>query len=163
MKKLFIKQHTTISKGAGFAMLFTVLIVSLILSIAIGISNTTLKQTVLSSLAKDSQISFYAADTAIECGLYYDTADTFPSPTGPGDIMGPIICGEDQFSLDVGQSRTDYLVFRQVVSNQALPCSVILFDKETLAISSESIVEGRGYNTCAANPRQVERALQVRY
>jgi hypothetical protein len=150
-------------KNTGFAMLFTVLIVSLILSIAIGISNITLKQTILSSLAKDSQISFYQADTAVECGMYYDTAGAFPLGTNPAAISGPIVCGENRFVIDMGQSDTDYLVFLQDLSDQSQPCSSIVFDKKTLASSSISIVQGRGYNICGTNPRQVERALEVRY
>lgn len=150
-------------KKKGFAMLFTVLIVSLILSIAIGISNLTLKQTILSSLAKDSQISFYQADTAVECGMYYDAADAFPLGTTPGAVSGPIVCGESQFLIDLSQSDTDYLVFLQSLSDQSQPCSSIVFDKKTLASSSETIVQGRGYNVCSTNPRQVQRALEVRY
>ena len=148
-------------------MLFTVLIVSLILSIAIGISNVTLKQTVLSSLAKDSQISFYQADTAVECGMYYDTKNpqVFPPGIGPGDVSGPLFCGDAQFAINNSQSRTDYLVFNQVVSDQTKPCATIVFDKETGLISgsNQSIVSGRGYNVCGSTPRQVERALQVVY
>lgn len=163
MKHFFIQKNSGLSAQTGFAMLFTVLIVSLILSIAIGISNVTLKQTILSSLAKDSQISFYQADTAVECGMYYDTAGAFPLGTDPVTISGPIICGENQFFIDISQSYVDYLVFLQNLSDQSQPCSSIVFDKVTLASSSESIVQGRGYNICGTNPRQVQRALEVRY
>ena len=53
-KNVIIKQGKK-----GFALLITVVVVSLILSISLGISNLTFKQTILSNLAKDSQISFY--------------------------------------------------------------------------------------------------------
>ena len=46
----------------GFAMLFTVLLVTLVLSIGLSISNIAFKQSILSGLSKDSQISFYAED-----------------------------------------------------------------------------------------------------
>ena len=163
MATIIIMKHLFTQKKTGFAMLFTVLIVSLILSIAIGISNITLKQTILSSLAKDSQISFYQADTAVECGMYYDTAGAFPLGTNPSSVSGPIVCGESQFLIDMAQSDTDYLVFLQSLSDQSQPCSSIVFDKKTLASSSGSIVQGRGYNICSTNPRQVQRALEVRY
>lgn len=147
----------------GFAMLFTVLIVSLILSIALGISNITLKQTILSSLAKDSQVAFYQADTAVECGMYYDLADRFPLGSDPGSVAQEITCGNDGFKIDESQSFRDYLVFIQNTSNQVPPCSSIVFDKVTNAGTNEAIVQGLGYNTCAVSPRQVQRALQVTY
>ncbi len=147
----------------GFAMLFTVLIISLILSISLGISNITFKQTILSSLAKDSQIAFYQADTAVECGMYYDTNNTFPLGTRPGDVAGPITCGEDLYKIDESASYSDYLVFIENLDNQSKPCSTIIFDKATKALENISIVQGLGYNTCTTGPRQVQRALKVEY
>jgi hypothetical protein len=163
MKKIISKTNNMFSKNqTGFAMLFTVLIVSLILSIAIGISNLSFKQTVLSSLAKDSQISFYEADTAIECGLYYDTALlSFPLGTNDTTVLANISCGNNTFSYDNTQSYTDYIVYKQVVSDATKPCSTLLFDKSTNP--GKSIVQGRGYNICTSSVRQVERALEVRY
>lgn len=148
---------------SGFAMLFTVLIVSLILSISLGISNLTFKQTILSSLAKDSQIAFYQADTAIECGMYYDTSLSFPVGTDPASISSPIFCGNERFQINMSQSYTDYLIFNQVLSDQSSRCSTIIFDKVTNVGANEAIVQGLGYNTCSASPRQVQRALQVTY
>ncbi len=147
----------------GFAMLFTVLIVTLVLSIAMGISNLSLKQTILSSLAKDSQISFYEADTAVECGLYYDTVlDMFPIGTDAGNAPGELQCGSDIFYLDPDTTVTDYIFYTQTeVVDTIAPCSSLLFDKSTSL--GTSIVQGRGYNVCSTTPRQVERALEVRY
>lgn len=151
-------------KISGFAMLFTVLIISLILSISISISNITFKQTILSSLAKDSQLAFYQADKAVECGMYYDTQDVFPLGTAPADVRsGNIQCGNETFILDERFSQTDYLFFAQDVTSQSAPCSSLIFDKLTNAGVGEFIVRGIGYNTCAGTPRQVERALQVVY
>lgn len=156
-----MNKMTKLKINKGFAMLFTVLIISLILSISLGISNVTFKQTILSSLAKDSQIAFYQADTAIECGMYYDSALSFPVGTNPSSV-GLITCGNDQFQIDAA-SYTDYLIFKQIVSNQSDPCSTIIFDKKTKLSTNEAIVQGLGYNTCTTSPRQVQRALQVTY
>lgn len=162
MKYFLLKlKKNVLSPQAGFAMLFTVLIVTLILSIAISISNLAFKQTILSSLAKDSQISFYQADTAVECGMYYDTnLDLFPAGIGSSPVT-EIYCGDDVYNLDQDQSTTDYFVFKQAVPNDTKPCSSVLFDKSTTA--GTNIVAGSGYNMCGSNPRQVERSLEVRY
>lgn len=149
-------------KRKGFAMLFTVLVITLILSIAISISNLTFKQTILSSLAKDSQISFYEADTAVECGLYYDTsANLFPLGTDTSSAPGGIECGDDKFLFLPTESYTDYLVYAQQVLDSSKPCASIVFDKATTP--GFSLVSGRGYNICTPSPRQVERLLEVRY
>ncbi len=144
-------------------MLFTVLVVTLILSIAISISNLSFKQTVLSSLAKDSQISFYEADAAVECGLKYDTVlELFPLGTDINTATTPIECGNDIFELDLTISLTDYLVYKQKdIADTNLPCSSLVFDK--LTSPGVNIIQGRGYNICSTNPRQVERALEVLY
>ncbi len=149
--------------NSGFAMLFTVLIISLILSISLGISNITLKQTILSSLAKDSQVAFYKADAAIECGMYYDTNDTFPVGTDISSATSKISCGNSEFSLDYTVSYNDYFVFKEGVASQAEPCATVVFDKVTNVATSESIVKGIGYSVCGESPRQVQRALQVTY
>lgn len=148
---------------SGFAMLFTVLIISLILSISLGISNITLKQTILSSLAKDSQIAFYQADAAIECGMYYDTNDTFPLGTEVSGATTQITCGNNTFDIDYTVSYDDYFVFKQTATSSAEPCSTVVFDKATNALTEESIVKGIGYSVCGESPRQVQRALQVTY
>jgi hypothetical protein len=156
MKNFSIKKH-----NQGFAMLFTVLIITLILSIAIGISNLSLKQMILSSLAKDSQISFYEADTAVECGLYYDSVlESFPAGTDGSTALSQIMCGNKIYSLD-GASVMDYLIYKQNVTDVSKPCSALYFDK--LSSPGTNVVQGRGYNICDSTPRQVERALEVRY
>lgn len=57
----------------GFVLAFSLLISSIVLALAFGIFNILLKQIVLTSSAKDSQIAFYAADAGAECALYWDT------------------------------------------------------------------------------------------
>lgn len=158
-----MKNHKKQKNNPGFAMLFTVLIISLILSISLGISNITFKQTILSSLAKDSQIAFYQADAAIECGMYYDTIGTFPLGTDTSSAIPPITCGDVSFTVDSSVSYTDYLVFKQRDASATEPCSTIVFDKVTNSATSESIVRGIGYSVCGESPRQVQRALQVTY
>lgn len=163
-------EHQQITNQKGFAMLFTVLIVSLILSIAIGISNLTLRQTILSSLAKDSGIAFYQADAAVECGMFQDTEGNFPLGTTAGtdpltDAKSSFDCGGIPMSLDTSASATDYIKYvpTDLLSTNK-PCFSILFDKTTAAIpGGKSAVRGAGYSTCTQGPRQVERLLQVTY
>lgn len=150
----------------GFALLFTVLLVSITLSIAIGVSNITYKQAILSSLAKDSQIAFYQADTGAECGLYYEfTRSAFPEGSTIGDVQSSefreLECGEEVLDFDQAASSNDYFVFR-FDSYDSLPssCFSLVFDKT----GTDNIIQSYGYNICStSHPRQVERALEVLY
>src|SRR5581483_5969902 len=73
--------------------LFAVLVASVLLAIGISIFNLTVKELTLSSSGRESQFSFYAADTGAECAIYWDFkgADIFatstdnrsPSPSNP--------------------------------------------------------------------------------
>lgn len=160
MKIFNAKITRNIRAKKGFAMLFTVLIMSLILTIAVGISNITYKQTILSGLAKDSQIAFYQADRGIECGMYYDiTVNAFPKGTDTPSI-DPIICGDSQLDFDSGQSATDHLVFTETNASSTGPCVTVTFDK-TDALKYSVFADG--YNICGEGPRKVERSLSVTY
>jgi len=158
MMKLFKKQ-------SGFAMLFTVLIVSIILSLAIGISNITFKQNLLSSIAKDSQQAFFAADTGMECGLMNDliyASAYYPRGAGPTQVSSTLAipCGSMTFQIDTAKSSTSYLVYKEIVSDGKKPCRVITFNKQDPTLNK---VQVRGYSMCDNTPRQVERALEVQY
>lgn len=152
------------TKQKGYAILFAVVIISVISIITIGLANSTFKQLILSSLASDSQVSFFQADTATECALYSDnveamTSTTFsPWPCGVdlngGDIhllVGPISTGQDGYSLVPQGIATD-------------PCFDINVYKDTSTDPAGTTIKSRGYNSCNKNgPRTVEREIQVTY
>jgi Tfp pilus assembly protein PilX len=164
-------EHQSVTHQQGFAMLFTVLIVSLILSIAVGISNLTLRQTILSALAKDSGVAFYQADAGVECGMYEDTNANFPLGTTVDqglstDAKSVLDCGGIDMQLDVSKSYTDHIEYipqDSTIRNSNQPCFSIIFDKTAVLQGGKSIVRARGYSSCAQSPRQVERLLQVTY
>ncbi len=160
MQVFFLKQYN--DDNRGFAMLFTVLITSIILSIGLGISNLAFKQTILSSLAKDSQMAFYQADAAAECGMYYDiTVGLFPRGLTVAGAPSAIACGSRTLALESSLSATNYFVYKENAVSDGQPCLSIVFDKVTSG--TQSLIQARGYNLCASTPRQVERALQVSY
>ncbi len=147
---------------AGFAMLFTVLIISVILAIGLGISDITYKQTILSNLAKDSQLAFYQADSGVECGMYYDiTSNFFPRGVAGTDVPATLQCGNALLVLDSSQlGAADHFVYNEQPANLSQPCYTVTFDKTDPVKDS---VSARGFSTCTATARQVERALNVTY
>jgi hypothetical protein len=152
---------------AGFSMLFTVLVISIILTIGLGIADTTFRETILSSTASDSQLAFYQADSGVECGLYWDgkgqfmNSTTINTPDDPnGTAPSQLTCGDNTVALDIPDSRTGYLIYKENVSDNT-PCYAITFDDDT--DPTVNTVSSRGYSTCSTTPRQVERGLSVSF
>jgi hypothetical protein len=61
-----------LSTKQGFTLLYSVLISSLLLSLGLAVFNIIIKELVISSTIRDSQIAFSAADAGAECALYWD-------------------------------------------------------------------------------------------
>jgi DNA-binding beta-propeller fold protein YncE len=63
----------TMSEKSGFALLFSVLIASLLLTIGLSIFSIALKEFAISTASRQSIHAFYAADSGREYALYRDT------------------------------------------------------------------------------------------
>lgn len=144
----------------GYAILFTVIIVSAISVIAAGISNAIYKQIVLSSLARDSQTAFYMADTASDCALLFDmeirgTIDGFellenyPWSCGGFDMnVNPEISG----NYTIEPSGSD--------GSNLTPCYRVSTTKNGISTT----IIANGYNICNKNNiRTVERQIKIVY
>lgn len=59
-------------RQAGFTLLLAALVASIVLGLGAAIYEIAQKEVSLSSIGRDSQFAFYAADTAAECALYWD-------------------------------------------------------------------------------------------
>ena len=73
---------------SGFTMLFAILVSSMLLIVGMSIFNISLKELILSSSAKDSQMAYYSASAGLDC-LFYN-----------GIILGKFdaIAGEERIS-----------------------------------------------------------------
>lgn len=60
------------SKQRGYTLLFAVLVSSVVLSIGISILNISKKEFLLASSARESTTAFYAADSGLECAMYWN-------------------------------------------------------------------------------------------
>ncbi|MFA6397726.1 MAG: hypothetical protein WDK96_02675 [Candidatus Paceibacterota bacterium] len=158
MKQRILQPITSnLKPNKGFIILFTVLICSVILAIAIGISNIAYKEIILTSSVRDSQYAFSAADTGAECALYYDALDYFGTqPT--------IKCN----GIDAEITSNGGTLYEVLMPLSELSCVKINVEKDYQTNGSTSI-ESRGYNVSCdqvlinTNPRIVERAIQVIY
>lgn len=173
MKNTYIQKQREGTKQQGFAMLFTVLVISIILAIAIGVSSASYKQGILSGLVADSQIAFYQADSASECALAarnsIGTADEngveyVPHCLGLDTDGNPVAKTFTQTNI-ADSAIANYRVYEQdsVLSAGTAPCFVMAFD-DTFIESTQRSITGYGYNICATgNPRRLERAVQLYY
>ncbi len=67
---MVINKHKLIKNNTGTTLLLALLILAVIFAIAIGVSNIILNQIKITGRVEESVVSFYAADTGIECKLY---------------------------------------------------------------------------------------------
>jgi len=144
----------------GFISLFTVLLATVILAIAIGMSSVALKQIVLAGTADEANEAFYAADAGLQCAVMHDQAGVF-EVGGPNEID----CGSVQdIPIDDGDSQI--YIFNQNEDGFEWPngnCTRIIVNKSGEATE----IEAFGYNVACEeinqSPKTVERALRVRY
>jgi len=149
----------------GYAILFTIVIVSAVSVITAGLTNAVYKQLVLSSLAKDSQSAFYQADTAGDCALYADRvegAKPIPNLITAGGIFS---CGG--LELTVVPTGPNYIILPSLaVQASSDPCFRIDVIKDTTTTPGtiKTTIEAKGYNFCdITNPRTVEREIKIDY
>ena len=62
------------TKSMGIALVISVIIVSIVLAVGIGVSNIVSTEISLSNTGRQSQFAFYAADVGVDCAIYWDTA-----------------------------------------------------------------------------------------
>ena len=163
MKKFFIKNQK------GYAILFTIVIVSAVSVITAGLTNTVYKQMILSSLAKDSQTAFYQSDTATDCALFADRVLglTLPNITTTGGIWS---CGGVNNLLVTlksdGSGGYNIDPAPQTLLKKTDPCFSIDVTKDNITnpVVIETLIKARGYNFCdKTNPRTVEREIDIEY
>ncbi|MEK7157734.1 MAG: hypothetical protein AAB688_01510 [Patescibacteria group bacterium] len=134
----------------GFAMLFSVLISSLLVAIGLSIFSLTLKELTISTSARESQVAFYAANSGMDCAIYWNFQDKFAGSVAP-DVSG-VQCGE---SFGSASASGDVYKFKfDITSDTNGPCVEVVVTKGT-----DTIIESRGKNICGAEGRKVERGL----
>lgn len=148
----------------GYAILFTVVIVGIISMITMGLAEAAYKQTILSSVARDSTTAFYQADIGSECALYADKKELYLNATG-----SEFICAGKTLSYKNVDETTDGLGnFEINPSDSDLissnKCFRIIISKTDDGEALHTELVTSGYNICKKNNlRTVERSIRVSY
>ena len=166
----------TYNLQAGFTLLLAALISSVVLALGISIFEIALKQINLSSMGRDSQFAFYAADTGAECALYWDVRsdihpDTFATSSA-SSAMSPISCDEASvtptlFSADLNSAIS---TFQFEPSDRCAQVSVQKCEAECDPVNYpdiHTIIHADGFNTTCAtigsNTRSLQRSVELHY
>jgi Tfp pilus assembly protein PilV len=75
---------------SGFALLLTLLVVTVLISIGLSVLNLSIQQVRLASTARDSEIAFQAANAGLECAHYWRREEAAAMEAGDDNI--PIGC-----------------------------------------------------------------------
>jgi len=139
-------------ENEGFALLFSVLVSSLLLTIGLSILNISIKELAISTASKQSIYAFYAADSGREYTLYHDTkigdASTF-------DVSSIV-----PLQSVTSAPATDMLVDPTDPSGPNFSVTMI----KTWAIFGEKVkttIDSVGHNSDGGD--RVERAIQQTY
>ncbi|MFQ5540912.1 MAG: hypothetical protein ACE5F4_01560 [Candidatus Paceibacteria bacterium] len=147
----------------GFILLISVLVSGILLALGFAIFNIASKELTLSTSGRESQFAFYAADSGVECALYWDYQHDAFSTSSP---QQPVCSGAavTNYNVDFEPSTGTYTTVFSFSLNGAVtdPCTDVTVTRTTNP--TRTTVVAAGYNTCVlTNPRRIERAIRVQY
>ncbi len=159
--------YSTPPRKRGYVLAFAVLVGSILISIGLGMFNIAIKEVVLSSSGRESQLAFYAADSGGECAVYWDirhpnfSSSVFATSSQSVIPSSGVSCAGKDITSDwtvVTGAGSGITTFNINLSNGS--CTTVVVTKQ----SNTTKIESRGLNTCnTSNPRRLERGLRINY
>lgn len=164
------------TRQKGFTLLLSMLVVSMVLSVALGITEIVIKENQLATLVRESEAAFHAADKGIDCALFYhisydrnvpallyapfSTSSAFQVPPN----MNTVTCNGVEIdnlwtvSNPAPLTSSGLTEFRLNFADGS--CADVSVLNTNGGANSEIISEG--YNTCDTNsPRRTLRVIKV--
>lgn len=147
----------------GIALLFSIMLSAIFLTIALGVLNISVKELNFSSSAKDASNAFFAADSGVECALYNDKtgSTTFTVAGGTIDCFGTSYTLSPSFGFNITRLGSNNSSCAKVNVSKT-------FDSNTPPNVISTIITSKGYNLgdsdcTSSNINRVERVLEVNY
>jgi len=145
----------------GFVILFAVTISAVLLSIALGVANITLREIKFGTSTKDTNEAFFAADSGAECALFYDISSesVFIDPDSPS-----ILCNNS--TITANENQTSFWSFTiSGLGSGGQSCAKVTVDKTVL---TKTTLISKGYNVgsplCnSTSSKLVEREIELNY
>lgn len=177
---------TTFSRKRGISLIIALLTTTLLLAISFSVGGIILRQFRIISTSVQSQIAFYAADSALECAMYWDIISDDDSmnkvngdgsntyvfgTTPPGGNPNSIIkCGSDVTPTGLVYENYTAIATTTFYLNYSTPQYPACAYVSVVKTPDRTFIETRGYNsglagnacdlTNAVSRRIVERGLQ---
>jgi hypothetical protein len=164
----------------GFTVLLAAIVSSIVLMIGSSIFMIAQKQVMLSSIGRESQFAFYAADTGAECALYHDSRfESFGTAAVP--LVANVTCDKAASGGDltvqstytsngIAATSTFSLDLFARDLNAGVPsndtnCVVVTVAKNPAAPAT--VIHADGYSTSCAeittSARSLQRSVELRY
>jgi Tfp pilus assembly protein PilX len=180
------KNNLKINNKSGYALLFAMIVASIVLALGVSLLTVGRKEFILSSSATQSSGAFYAADSGLDCAEYWDSngSGTFATTSYASNSTMNIQCTTDGASRAVTMSsdQTTFTFYTQTSDLNTLDCAAVtvqkVYDQDSARI--DTTVISRGYNIgwnpvppngtglgtgdCSATgPKKLERAIELTY
>ena len=158
----------------GFVLLFAVTLSSILLAVALGVANITLKELNFSTSARDTNDAFFAADVGVECALLNDKPGNNSFVKG-SESSGVVLChdGDDNqipLTVESGGPIPSWSFIIPGLGSSGQSCTMVYITKDdvTNAPVVNTTISSKGFNigdsACAStNPNRIERELKVTY
>ena len=184
-----ITRQQAYGRQRGFALLIAVIFMSVMLALGVILGSLGYKQQLLASSSIESQYAFYAADAALECGLYADQKLNLFAFSSNFSAQAPqLVCRYTQpvsssnishtstewvtvnrLSIDSGSgtSCADVTVYKYsptyVALNPGSPSTYIFSQGYDVPCSTVAAAAGTTAATLLDGPRLVVRGLSAQY
>lgn len=167
-------KHTVYERG--IAIYVAVVVTAALVLVSFSVIALAIKDIGSSAASRDSQAAFYAADSGIECALYWDLKNltgtsafattSYPAPVPP--VACNLVPAPITQAVDTNSASLTYGFGTSTFSFTFSPdpyCSVVTVVKSYDGAGvPKTKIESRGYNSCSnLNTRRVERAILVNY
>lgn len=157
-----------IQKNKGISLIISLFTVTLLLALSFSIGNIILRQFRIINTSVSSQLAFYAADSALECAIYWDiiSDDDVINKVDPDtgedthifnldypDTASKIKCGPggiprsftkiSEVDIDTGEQYTNTSFYLDYSTIEYPACAFVSVQKK----QGRTYIETRGYNT----------------
>lgn len=175
------KSLTKAERSRGFIILFTVVLASIILSVALGVANIAYKEISFTTSARATSEAFFAADTGAECALYYDLVGAMgfnglENPYGKNPSEFSTTCAGTAIDLNNGSSIPDpigpWTFYLYPLGPSGTACAIVEVSREVNPPNPVvTTIISKGYNSggdtsdnCTSlNLNRVEREIHLTY
>ena len=165
----------------GFTLLLAALIASIVLSLGAAVFSIARKELALSSVGRNSQFAFYAADTAAECALYWDFRSdihpfTFATSSDSHNAATSIKCAQNTpdptltVTASDGNAATSTFTLNlpQIDPNKP-SCAIVTVakHKDPVTTGIVTVIRADGFSsgctTDLTDPQALQRSVELHY